>query len=121
MEIQAISPVGQAKRLATVQEWYAAEPREMPDLSAVRVTPPPKAEDTGFQTSADRFKEQLQERLRAIDARLMFKVDDVSGRLVAEVRDRATGELLRQVPPEEMMRIARAVTEYLGLLVDERR
>lgn len=120
MEVQAISPVGQAKRLATVQEWYAAERRDLPDPSAVRVRASPKAEDTGFQTSADRFKEQLQERLRAIDARLMFKVDDPSGMLVAEVRDRFTGELLRQVPPEEMMRIARAVTEYLGLLVDER-
>ena len=121
MEVQGVDPVGQTKRVASYQEWYGAERWNQSDLSATRVGAPPKSQGTGLPTDADRFKRQLQEQLQAFDARLVFRVDDASGKLVAEVRDRETDELLRQIPPEYMMRIARVITEYLGLLVDERR
>ena len=46
--------------------------------------------------------------------------DDASARLVLQVVDRATGEVIEQYPPEELLRFYAALRESLGALVDER-
>ncbi|WP_203530670.1 flagellar protein FlaG [Thermaerobacter sp. PB12/4term] len=51
---------------------------------------------------------------------LQFHVDDATGRVVAEVVDRETGEIVRQVPPEHVLRIAMYVKMLLGQQVDQR-
>lgn len=52
--------------------------------------------------------------------RLEFHVDDATGRLVAEVVDRETGETVRQVPPEHVLRIAMYLECLIGRLLDHR-
>ena len=51
---------------------------------------------------------------------LQFHLDEATGRVVAEVVDRATGEIVRQVPPEHVLRIAMYVRMLLGQQVDHR-
>jgi flagellar protein FlaG len=38
---------------------------------------------------------------------LEFQVDEQSGRTVVTVKDRNTGEVIRQIPSEEILRLAR--------------
>ncbi len=45
--------------------------------------------------------------------------DDASARLVLQVRDRATGEVIEQYPPEQLLRFYAALRESLGALVDQ--
>lgn len=59
------------------------------------------------------FRAQLQ----AQDARLTFETDRESGKLVVRLKD-SSGKVIRQIPPDEMLRLARAIDQYLGLLVD---
>ena len=49
-----------------------------------------------------------------------YRIDELSGRIVVEIRDGVTGELIRQVPPEEMLRVARSIQAFLGLQIDRR-
>jgi flagellar protein FlaG len=59
----------------------------------------------------------LQEFVQSFNKSLSFKVDDASGRDVITVTDKVSGELLRQIPSEEMLKLAVRLSEANGLLV----
>ncbi len=63
--------------------------------------------------------ERLEARFGAQDTRLTFEKDEPSGKLVVRLKDR-TGRVIRQIPPDEILRLARAINQYLGLLIDRR-
>jgi len=52
------------------------------------------------------------------DTRITFEKDEESGKLVVQLKD-ASGRVIRQIPPEEMLRLAKEIDRYLGLLVDK--
>ncbi|HBC24314.1 MAG TPA: flagellar biosynthesis protein FlaG [Pseudomonas sp.] len=47
---------------------------------------------------------------------LNFDLDDASGKMVVKVTDRATGEIVRQIPTEEALRLAESLEEARSLL-----
>jgi hypothetical protein len=63
-------------------------------------------------------------RLRALLAdptvQVMAHRDDASARLVLQVRDRVTGEVIEQYPPDQLLRFYAALRASLGALVDQR-
>ncbi len=63
------------------------------------------------------LSESLGMQLRAEEARITFEKDEASGRMVVRLKD-ASGTVIRQIPPDEMLRLAKAIDQYLGLLVD---
>lgn len=63
--------------------------------------------------------EDIERFLRSVGHRLSFAVDDETGRTVISVRDSETGELIRQVPSEEALRIARNLDRALPTLIRE--
>jgi flagellar protein FlaG len=46
-------------------------------------------------------------------------VDNDTGRVIGRVIDKSTGQVLRQIPSEEMLRLIAATKEMLGPMVDE--
>ena len=54
------------------------------------------------------------ERIAARDTRLSFQVDDDSGRTVITIRDASTSEVLKQIPSEEMLNVARRLEAHLS-------
>ena len=50
---------------------------------------------------------------------LDFRVDAQTGYTVVEMRQRETGELLRQIPSEEFLTIAKMILETTGELADQ--
>lgn len=61
---------------------------------------------------------RIQQYLRESGRDLDFRVDADTDRMVITVRDQATGEVIRQIPSEEVLRIARSVSSPLERLVD---
>lgn len=58
---------------------------------------------------------------------LSFSMDDLSGRAVIQVKDKQTNEVIKQIPSEELLKVAQDVKrlqnemgQSLGLLVDNR-
>jgi hypothetical protein len=45
--------------------------------------------------------------------------DDASARLVLQVLDRTTGQVIEQYPPDQLLRFYAALRESLGALVDQ--
>lgn len=60
----------------------------------------------------------LQRHADGAKAELSFRVDEELGRVVVTVLDRRDGTVLRQIPSEEALRIARRLAEQDSHLVD---
>jgi len=65
----------------------------------------------------DSALESAREKARLAQASLEFSVDDESGRTVVKVLDSQTNEVIRQIPSEEMLAIARNLDRIEGLLL----
>jgi len=65
---------------------------------------------------AERIRQYLRESGRELD----FRIDADTDRMVVVVRDQHTGEVIRQIPSEEILRIARSLPSPIERLVDLR-
>jgi len=61
---------------------------------------------------------QIESYLRSIGRELLFTVDEGTNRTVVTVRDPASGETIRQIPSEELLRIARTLGAQQNSLID---
>jgi flagellar protein FlaG len=51
---------------------------------------------------------------------LQFSVHEASGEIMVTVREQATGEVIREIPPSEILDLAAKLGEMVGLLFDRR-
>ncbi len=58
--------------------------------------------------------------LTTVDTRVQVDIDKPSGRVIGRVIDKQTGELIRQVPPKELLRLLAKTREMLGALFDKK-
>lgn len=63
--------------------------------------------------------EIANETLIAKNKSVRFTIDETLDRAVVTVVDKKTGEVVRQLPSEEMLNVARNIEELKGLLVKE--
>ena len=61
---------------------------------------------------------QIESYLRSHGRELQFSVDEATGRTVVTVRDPSTGEVIRQIPDVEALRIAEALGRQPNALID---
>jgi len=62
---------------------------------------------------------EMNQRMQQNGRTLAFSMDERSDRMVIKVSNTATGEVVRQIPDEVVLRIARSLEEFKGLLHDE--
>jgi flagellar protein FlaG len=63
--------------------------------------------------------ERLNDIMSSKQRSLRFRVDEGSGRTIITVINEETGELIRQIPPEELLAVAQQL-EDIGTLIDAR-
>jgi len=61
---------------------------------------------------------QIESYLKANGRDLQFSVDEETGKTVVTVRDKATGEIIRQIPDAEALRISQALGNQPNALLD---
>ena len=76
--------------------------------------------------SKDIFKENLQtavgkiqEFVKAAASDLEFSIDEDSGRTVVKVVERESQKVIRQIPSQEMLDLAKALDTLQGLLIKQ--
>ena len=96
--------------------------------AAVQVTPAAQVTDTGAksgrETDADKggapsdplakALEDINQRLQAWSTAMRFDVDEDSQRVVVSIVDQATGEVLRTVPSDAVIQVARMIVQLQG-------
>ncbi|MDK2901914.1 MAG: flagellar protein FlaG [Thermosediminibacterales bacterium] len=62
----------------------------------------------------------VNKTLEAIDKKYEFSIHEETDRPVVKVYDRNTGEIIKQIPPEEVLNILTKIRELIGIFIDER-
>jgi flagellar protein FlaG len=62
--------------------------------------------------------EDVQQYLLEHNIRLSFSLHDKTGDLVVRVLDKDTGEVIRQIPPEEMLKLREKLEQLTGVLLN---
>ncbi|GJL49453.1 flagellar protein FlaG [Candidatus Nitrospira salsa] len=62
---------------------------------------------------------QIQDTINQLDSHVQFSVEEELDRVVIKVVDRDSGELIRQIPSEEVLRAQRFYDEHSGILFEE--
>lgn len=61
--------------------------------------------------------EEIEQNVQTVARSLQFSVDEASGRTIITVIDRDTDEVIRQIPPKEVLAIAERLNDPAGGLL----
>ncbi len=71
------------------------------------------------QEDVDQAVEKINNAVRTFSQKLEFSVDKETDAFVVQVVDKETKEVLRQIPSEEVLNIAKALDKLQGLLIKD--
>lgn len=112
--------------IPAVPERSAPKPNQSLTETSARTSAPeahqqaPEApQQTQLQDLAEAVK-NVNEFVLPINNQLRFSMDEESDTMVVKVIDQTTKEVIRQIPSEEMLAIAKALDTMKGLLIQQK-
>lgn len=125
MTIQAISPAGipsappaGGQTAPVPTEASASQPRlpgtERPTGQSVAVQANAKPEEVRNAV------EKVKEFVSPVTSDIQFSIDEDTDATVVKIIDRSTKEVIRQIPSQEMLEIAKALDRLQGLLIRQK-
>lgn len=66
------------------------------------------------------FKDSLERLKKIFRGEAEFKIDKDTNMVIIKIKDPESGEIIRQIPPELALKLAKNIQELLGVLMDER-
>ena len=103
------APLVEEKKVA-VEQKQASAPAQNSQGQVEQLKQQAKPENAVKE--AKRLSEELQRRVGGADSQLQFSVDESTGESVIKVMDKETNEMIRQIPSEEMLQIAKALDRF---------
>ncbi len=107
----------QAASVANAKPAAASRPEiklALPEKSDLQLDP--KEMQRNLQEAIDRLNEQMKNNGRQLN----FSVDKTINRTVVQVKNAETGEVIRQIPDETLLRVAHNIEQVKGMLLDEK-
>ena len=105
-----------------------SRPPVQADARPVQVAPAaPKKEPekTAPKPLSKESEEQLKEAVKSLNEQsntsMSFSIDKTNNRTVIKVEDAKTGEVIRQIPNETVLRVSHNIEKAKGLFLDENR
>ena len=92
-----------------------------PQAAIPSSVPDPRQADSSQENASNELLlkvGRLQEKLANTNYTIKIKVDPETGKNLVKVIDRETGEVLREIPDEEMLRIEASIQRMIGLFFD---
>ena len=78
------------------------------------------------QLSAEELRDELEDKINdmndimeTLDEKLSFELHDKTDRIMTRIIDIKTQEVIKEMPPEEMLDLAAKIHEMVGLIIDE--
>jgi len=103
-----------------------APARVVPDMrpSPPPVAPPAEATSAPVSVPApgqvQQAAQMISGAIQTFSRNLEFSVDDTTGKAVVKVSDKETGDMIRQIPSQEALDIARVLDRLQGLLIRQK-
>jgi len=108
-----ISP--QSKLINVYQEEVKPQRRENRRVTGINRDRPP---ENRMELELRRVEAQLNAISRIFEQRYQFTVDKETNQLVMKVVDITSGKVIRQIPPEEMLKLAAQINKMIGIFMD---
>lgn len=113
----ALSTIGNNGNAASLPPAPQGAPAPAARVSAAVPEPMPQQQ----QPAPEQLQRAVEAMKQLVEAKapnsLSFSVDDSTGKTVVRVSDAQTGEMIRQIPSEEMLEIARSLDKLQGALL----
>ena len=101
------------------------DPRLMPDYAkrqSQAIPPVQRNESSASSKKSSKDTEEtaakVQDYLQDLNISLNFQVEDKTGQTVVQVVNRDTGEVIRQIPPESLVKARQKLEELRGVLFE---
>ena len=118
----SVAPSRLGTGAAPVASSHAAD--KTPDKAGVILSPIPKAEiKIDLERESQDLKDaigKLNDMLQAGARNVSFSLDQKLGRPIVYVKNASTGEVVRQIPNEVVVRIAHSIEDFKGMLHNEK-
>ena len=124
-----ITPIGASSTPAipiALPEPIQTRPRPEPVVSPVLPTAiaesikPEQADPQRMRQELTEAVDKLNQQMSRNNYNLAFTMDDSTNQVVIQVRNKNTGDLVRQIPNEAALRMANHFEDLRGFLQDER-
>lgn len=121
MEIRSIGNPAQSgqlisERTPATEHLAAAKQAAAPTLTLTSVQKPDAVADNEKITNAVK---NINKTIQALSQNLEFSLDKEDSRVIVKIVDQQTKEVLRQIPTEETLEIARSLDKLKGLLIHQ--
>ena len=115
MEIQPLAGLGVTAQAVSVKRETPALPQVSSPATPARAAAAAAPAKTP-EKAQEALKEALADSIGQSPTNLRFSVDKSTGKTIVSVVDAETMEVVRQIPAEEVMKMARALDRMQGLL-----
>ena len=109
-----MNPIDKVNALPAIQE-VVVQNKETSPSSKKEV----REEEVEFQKKMDQLHEVIQENIVINNFELNFSVDKETGTVVVRIFDADTGKLIWEIPPAEILAIAKEIEKLKGILFNE--
>ena len=102
--------------------------QEARSLSGIRAPQPVSQPDEGESKeqeallmtpkAADGIADKMNQVASVFNTSLAFSVDESTGKTIIKVMDKETDEMIRQIPPDEMLRMIGKMRYVMGMLLN---
>jgi flagellar protein FlaG len=75
--------------------------------------------DHEFQRKINEIHEAIKEHLQIDNCKLNFSIDSETRTVVVRVLDADTGKVIQEIPPEEILAMAKEIEKLKGILFNE--
>jgi len=87
--------------------------KKVDESEKAKEVPPEKIKDI------EKVAQQLQDFVASLNKGISFSVDEKSGKDVISVTDTISGELIRQIPSEEVLELAQRISKAAGIFIKD--
>lgn len=101
-----------AVREISAQEHYTA--KQDTEISNT------KRESTLTEVQAGEMTEEMNKFMERLNTDIHFTLHEKTERLMLQVVDRKNGEIIKEIPSEEMLDMLAKISEYVGVLLDKK-
>lgn len=112
---KSVTPTPPMRDAVDQMSDLAFKPEGQQDQTAQEAGPKPEL----GRDALDSIVKKMNETVKIFNRALEFQVAD-SGRVVIKVINEDTGEVVRQIPPEQMLDMFDKLDKMLGLLLDRK-
>jgi flagellar protein FlaG len=116
----------QAKPAGPVRPEAHQRAHGVPLVAASRPSPVAVPDKADLRVNLEEMRKSLQEAITRLNEQmkqngrnLNFSIDEVVDRTVVTVKNSQTGEVIRQIPDETVLRVAHHIEALKGILLNE--